>query len=395
MAIKKKEVDKSKDLNESAENDLLNEFVKETNAKGQVAYNPEQDREYFEVKRWVSTGSVALDYKMSGRREGGVPYGFITEFAGEPASGKSLLAWHIVKNAQIQDNAICVYYDVESRVNNSFMDLIGINRQKTTVIEGLKSAEDIFNNIMLFLKKLSLSKNPDRYAVIIIDSIAQMTSIEELDKDFGEKTMGSRSRLLHELYRKVNASLRNYNVALVALNQIRQNMNKKNKYDDDHYIPSGTATEHNASLRVRLYCSSMFKNSDGEVIGNRIRAKITKNSFVPANRVASFPLYYADGIANEESVEELLVDGGIIKGTTWKSLTIASGKEYKWQGAAKFRLLYLSDDEFRNYCLDELENLLKYVPENWYNVQKFEEKIAIKESEREKEETVFDKLIDE
>jgi recombination protein RecA len=395
MAIKEKKKTEKQVEEISSDKGLLDEFAKETNAKGKVAYSPEDDRQFFEVRRWVSTGSIALDYKMSGKREGGIPYGFITELAGESQSGKSLIAWHIVKNAQIQDNAICVYYDVESRVNNAFMDLIGIDRSRTLINEGLKSAEDIFNNIMAFLKKLSLSKNPNRYVVIVIDSIAQMTSIEELDKDFGEKTMASRARLLHELYRKVNVSLRNYNVALVALNQVRQNMNKRNKYDDEYYIPSGTATEHNASIRARLFCSSVFKDSDGDVIGNRIRAKITKNSFIPANRVASFPLYYADGIANEESIEEILIEGGIIKGTTWKSLTTTSGKEYKWQGTSKFRQLYLDNSELREYCLDELDKLLKYSPENWYNIEKLEEKLMIRETEQEKEISKLDALLED
>jgi len=396
MAIRKESIS---DKQSTSDSDILKEYAKESNAKGsQVVFNPLTDKEHFDVKDWISTGSIALDYKMSGTARGGVAYGYITEFAGESQSGKSLLAWHIIKDAQVKQNAIALYYDVESRVNNAFMDLIGIDRSRVVINDGLKSAEEIFNNISLFLKKIALGKNPNRYAVIVIDSIAQMTSIEELDKEYGEKTMATKARLLHELFRKISTNLKTYNVALVLLNQVTQNMNKKNKYDDDYIIPGGTAIEHNASTRVRLFPSSAFKDKDNEIIGNRIRAKITKNSFIPAHKTTSFPLYYANGIANEESVEEILVEKGIISGTTWKTLQMPGkdGREYKWQGIAKFRELYLNDDAFHNYCLEELDKILKYNPQNWYDVEKTEEITMSPEKQKQlKEDDKLDSLIND
>jgi hypothetical protein len=55
---------------------------------------------FHDPSTWISTGNFALNYRISGRFDGGVPLGKVTVFAGEPQSGKSLIvSGNIVKNA--------------------------------------------------------------------------------------------------------------------------------------------------------------------------------------------------------------------------------------------------------------------------------------------------------
>ena len=52
---------------------------------------------------WISTGSYALNYLISGAFHKGVPLGKVTVFAGESGAGKSIhSAGNIVKDAQDQ-----------------------------------------------------------------------------------------------------------------------------------------------------------------------------------------------------------------------------------------------------------------------------------------------------
>ena len=52
---------------------------------------------------WISTGSYALNYLISGDFHKGVPLGKVTVFAGESGAGKSYIcAGNIVKAAQDQ-----------------------------------------------------------------------------------------------------------------------------------------------------------------------------------------------------------------------------------------------------------------------------------------------------
>ena len=46
---------------------------------------------FHDPKTWISTGNYCLNYRISGNFNWGVPLGKVTVFAGEPASGKSLI----------------------------------------------------------------------------------------------------------------------------------------------------------------------------------------------------------------------------------------------------------------------------------------------------------------
>ena len=52
------------------------------------------------VSEWISTGCDMLDLAISNRPHGGFPVGRITEVTGLEASGKSLLAAHVLANTQ-------------------------------------------------------------------------------------------------------------------------------------------------------------------------------------------------------------------------------------------------------------------------------------------------------
>lgn len=51
-----------------------------------------------DLTEWISTGSSILDLAISNRKNGGLPVGRITELTGLEASGKSLLAAHVLAN---------------------------------------------------------------------------------------------------------------------------------------------------------------------------------------------------------------------------------------------------------------------------------------------------------
>jgi len=53
-----------------------------------------------DLTEWISTGSSMLDLAISNRKHGGIPVGRITEITGLEASGKSLVAAHLLANTQ-------------------------------------------------------------------------------------------------------------------------------------------------------------------------------------------------------------------------------------------------------------------------------------------------------
>ena len=61
-----------------------------------------------DLTEWISTGSSILDLAISNRPNGGLPVGRITEITGMEASGKSLLAAHLLANTQ-KKGGLAVY----------------------------------------------------------------------------------------------------------------------------------------------------------------------------------------------------------------------------------------------------------------------------------------------
>ena len=62
-----------------------------------------------DLEEWISTGSSILDLAISNRKNGGLPVGRITELTGLEASGKSLLAAHLLANTQKQGGTGSLY----------------------------------------------------------------------------------------------------------------------------------------------------------------------------------------------------------------------------------------------------------------------------------------------
>ena len=64
---------------------------------GAITLDQQVDTEF------VSTGSFAINKAITGKYDGGVPIGAITQFRGAYSSGKSLFALSIIAEAQKKD----------------------------------------------------------------------------------------------------------------------------------------------------------------------------------------------------------------------------------------------------------------------------------------------------
>ena len=110
-----------------------------------------------DLTEWISTGSSILDLAISNRKNGGLPVGRITELTGLEASGKSLLAAHVLANTQ-KAGGLAVYIDTENAMNEEFARCIGIDVSKMLYIQ-LETVEDIFEVMKILLRRLG---NPIR-----------------------------------------------------------------------------------------------------------------------------------------------------------------------------------------------------------------------------------------
>lgn len=94
--------------------------------------------------------------------------------------------------------------------------------------------------------------------------------------------------------------------------------------------PGGKALKYFASVRLDIRKADALK-SDGEIVGNRAKAKVVKNKVAPPFKVAEFDIIYGEGISQEGCLIDLGVEYNVLtKSGAWYSYNdekLANGRE--------------------------------------------------------------------
>jgi recombination protein RecA len=238
------------------------------------------------------TDRPSIDYVT----DGGFPRGRLILIAGEPSAGKSSLTIQIAE--KLGDRIL--YGDTEATLTTDYLESLGATPSKFDHF--IPETTESLSNIV--------REQIPNYDVIVIDSINNSASGEQLQKTAEEKTMANRANVLSSQL-PIWISLANqYNTTIIVLSQIRDNMNKANKYSPDTIIPGGNSLHHNSSLTLELFKSSKKEkdekgtlgNKDKVVEGNMVRIKCTKNKVGVVNREVSVEFTYGKGYTIEADV---------------------------------------------------------------------------------------------
>lgn len=320
------------------------------------------------AKYWISTGSLLLDASITnsyigkdGKPRLGVVGGKIMSMSGEESTGKSILAAHILKSAQ-QMNAFCVYIDGEQAVNKKLFSDIGVDFSKEKLVYSeCNVVEKNFQTIEKVMEKIGASKHPDRLGVVVWDSLASTTTLDELEADFGDKSYGYLAKKMSEGFRKIIRNLRRYNISLVFTNQLRQNMKMKNPYDDPFIEPGGNALPFYSSLSLRLLKPTKgdrILNAKGQQIGTNIRVRFKKNRYGPPQEDLKFGLYFGRGIDDDTNMYYWLKDKKLLTKRTDQSTLKVPFIDDELKFPTKDWKRILSENELRtklqNFIMDEI-----------------------------------------
>lgn len=304
--------------------DLQDDFLKQNSdiyeemLKDGVDITKVDEVDLEDAKYWISTGSTLLDASITnsyvgkdGKPRLGIVGGKIMSISGEESTGKSILAAHILKNAQNM-NAFCVYIDGEQAVNKKLFSDIGVDFSKEKLVYSENNVvEKNFQMIEKIMEKIASSKYPDRLGVVVWDSLASTTTLDEIEADFGEKSYGHLAKQVSTGFRKIIRNLRKFNISLVITNQLRQNMKMKNPYDDPFIEPGGNALPFYSSLSLRLLKPTKgdrILNAKGQQIGTNIKVRFKKNRYGPPQNDLNFGLYFGRGIDDDTNLYYWLKD---------------------------------------------------------------------------------------
>ena len=288
----------------------------------------------------ISTGSLSLDMALG---IGGVPRGRVIEIFGPESSGKTTLALHIVAQCQ-KNGGSAAFIDAENALDPIYAKNLGCNTDDLLV-----SQPDSGEQALDILEKLVQTAALD---VVVIDSVAALVPMKELEGQIGDVTVGLQARLMAQALRKLSGPISKSNTCVIFINQIREKIGVM--FGSPETTPGGRALKFYASVRLDIRRIAAIKTGT-DMIGNRTRVKVVKNKVAPPFKKTEFDIMYGKGISYSGDVLDIALEAGIItKMGSWFSY-----KEEKMaQGREKVRLLLENDAKLMKSVVSDVKKYL-------------------------------------
>ena len=246
----------------------------------------------------IPTGSMQLDLALG---VGGVPRGRIIELYGPESSGKTTVALHIVAEAQKMGGE-AAFIDVEHALDPKYAKQLGVDIDNLLV-----SQPDSGEQALEIAEQLVRSGAID---VLVVDSVAAMTTKAEIDGEMGDNHVGQLARLMSQAMRKLTSVVSKTGCVAIFINQIREKIGVM--YGNPETTPGGRALKFYATIRMDVRKGEVLKEN-GVPIGNKMKVKIVKNKVAPPFRECEFENIYGQGINRDGEIIDLAVDLEIVK----------------------------------------------------------------------------------
>ena len=309
----------------------------------------------------IPTGALSLDLALG---VGGLPRGRVIEIYGPEAGGKTTLSLHVAAQTQKMGGTVA-FIDAEHALDPVYASALGVN-----VDELLVSQPDSGEQALEIAEKLVRSGAID---LIIIDSVAALVPKAEIEGEMGDAHVGLQARLMSQALRKLTSILSKTKTSIIFINQIRQKIGVM--FGNPETTPGGLALKFYSSVRIDVRRIENIKKGD-EIIGTRVRAKVTKNKVAPPYRQAEFMMILGQGISREACIIDKGVEAGYIeKSGSW----FLYGDEKLGQGLDNARQYLVDNPDLANEIQDKL--FVKYLGIHYDGKQLSEEEAAQKAQE--------------
>lgn len=265
----------------------------------------------------ISTGSYNIDKALGVY---GLPKGRIVEIYGTESSGKTTLALHVAAECQ-KMGGVVTFIDAEHALDPAYAKALGVD-----VEELLISQPDTGEQALEIADMLAKSGVVD---LIVIDSVAALVPKAELDGEMIDHQMGLQARLMSKALRKLTATLNRSKTTMIFINQIREKINTFG-YGPQTTTSGGRALKFYSSIRLELKRVGGVKQSEN-VIGNKVKVKVTKNKVAPPFKETNIEIIYGKGISKTSEIIDAALDNNIItKSGSWYKFydeRLGQGKE--------------------------------------------------------------------
>jgi len=290
----------------------------------------------------LPTGIFLLDKALG---VGGLPRGRVVEIFGPESSGKTTLTLTVIAQTQ-KNKGIAAFIDAEHAFDPTYAKLIGVKLEELLV-----SQPDTGEQALEIVETLVRSNAVD---LIVVDSVAALAPRAEIEGEMGEAQVGLQARLMSQALRKLTAAISKSKTCVIFINQIREKIGIM--FGSPEITPGGRALKFYSSVRIDLRKISTISDSQGKVIGAKIKAKIVKNKVAPPFKEATFEIRYNEGISYESSLIDAAIETGLVKKSgswfSYKDKNLAQGRE-------ALRKILKENNQLKEEIEKELSHLIK------------------------------------
>ena len=300
---------------------------------------------------WISTGSYALNYLISGDFHKGVPLGKVTVFAGESGAGKSYFcSGNVVKHAQDQ-GIFVVLIDSENALDESWLQALQVDTSPEKLLKlNMSMIDDVAKTISTFITEYRAMDEEDRPKVLfVVDSLGMLltpTDVDQFNKGDIKGDMGRKPKALTSLVRNTVNMIGSLNVGLVCTNHTYAS---QDMFDPDDKISGGQGFVYASSIVVAMKKMKLKEAEAGnkitEVRGIRAGCKVMKTRYAKPFEGVQVKIPYETGMNPYSGLIELFEKKGLLvkQGNRLKYVNLAGEEllEYRkaWMVGDKLDLI--------------------------------------------------------
>jgi RecA/RadA recombinase len=290
---------------------------------------------------WISTGSYALNYLISGDFHKGVPLGKVTVFAGESGAGKSYFcSGNVVKHAQDQ-GIFVVLIDSENALDESWLQALQVDTSPEKLLKlNMSMIDDVAKTISTFITDYKAMDEEDRPKVLfVVDSLGMLltpTDVDQFNKGDMKGDMGRKPKALTSLVRNTVNMIGSLNVGLVCTNHTYAS---QDMFDPDDKISGGSGFIYASSIVVAMKKMKLKEDEAGnkisEVMGIRAGCKVMKTRYAKPFEGVQVKIPYETGMNPYSGLVELFEKKNLLvkQGNRLKYINLAGEEVLEYRKA--------------------------------------------------------------